>query len=708
YTAQFYNLEAKQSGTYTLVVEDGTGNSNATGNYQIHLVTSLTQSEFGFLDLSGSYAQDTTWGDLDSYRFAANQGDEIYLTVTDINTTGLYPYITLYYPDGRFFTHSGGYDVAGWTALTIPESGNYLFIVEDGTGNSNQIAPYVINYNFPQVAPDPEKPIAIASAPTRVHKIQTINLDGSGSFDPDESPEPLHYQWQLLSAPTGSNVSQVNVDSNNPALADVVSDISGEYRFRLTVDDGLLSDSADALVLVVNRAPVAEAGENRQVGENTHIALDGSASSDADGDLLSYQWRIISLPQNSQAMLSDAQSVTPNLTTDIPGIYILGLIVNDGEDSSLEDQLSIEVLADNIAPVARASYSGDLLVGTAVTLDGSASSDADNGPAALSFQWQFIALPTGSGLKQGDIQSAQSPLASFSPDLAGNYQLQLSVFDGELTDTTLLTMAVADVPVCQLNANAGVDLAVETGNQVQLDGSASLISSACINTEIAWQFVSVPQGSQLSSNDIVNSGELQAGFMPDNAGVYVVSLSLTDGAVSAADSLMVTVTANAIPVADAGSDQQIEQGQTAMLDGSLSYDPDNSPAALSFQWTVLSTPTGSSATIHSPNTATSEFSADLAGIYRLQLSVSDGQDSASDTLTIEVQEPIQQPQLCDIDGDLFIDSRDIRAIMARRNTPASGEDDRADWNADGQINILDARGCVLQCSLPGCASASNN
>lgn len=59
--------------------------------------------------------------------------------------------------------------------------------------------------------------------------------------------------------------------------------------------------------------------------------------------------------------------------------------------------------------------------------------------------------------------------------------------------------------------------------------------------------------------------------------------------------------------------------------------------------------------------------------------------------------------MCDINGDNVVDTTDIMKIFARRNTQANGPDDPADLNGDGVINVLDARGCVLQCTFTNCA-----
>ncbi|WP_373097611.1 PKD domain-containing protein, partial [Zhongshania sp.] len=61
----------------------------------------------------------------------------------------------------------------------------------------------------------------------------------------------------------------------------------------------------------VNNLPIANAGVDQNIVTGAFVTLDGSASSDADGDSLSYLWSISSKPGGSSASLSDNAAAMP-------------------------------------------------------------------------------------------------------------------------------------------------------------------------------------------------------------------------------------------------------------------------------------------------------------------------------------------------------------------------------------------------------------
>jgi len=92
---------------------------------------------------------------------------------------------------------------------------------------------------------------------------------------------------------------------------------------------------------------------------------------------------------------------------------------------------------------------------------------------------------------------------------------------------------------------------------------------------------------------------------------------------------------NQPPVADAGTDQDVDTGSGVTLNGSDSSDPDDGPLPLSYSWVLDTVPADSTATLANANTASPTFTADMDGTYTATLVVNDGaDDSAPDSVTV--------------------------------------------------------------------------
>src|SRR5699024_3904681 len=127
------------------------------------------------------------------------------------------------------------------------------------------------------------------------------------------------------------------------------------------------------------------------------VNLDGTDSSDPDGDNLSYSWAFVSIPDGSTASLVNTSKPGPAFTPDVSGDYVVGLVVNDGSADSTPDHYTITATPSHInsAPVAYAGHDQIVLKSETVILDGSDSSDADSGDT-LSYAWSFVSKPSGS------------------------------------------------------------------------------------------------------------------------------------------------------------------------------------------------------------------------------------------------------------------------------------------------------------------------
>ncbi len=176
---------------------------------------------------------------------------------------------------------------------------------------------------------------------------------------------------------------------------------------------------------VQNSRPVSNAGTDQNIATGSVVTLNGAASSDANGDTLSYQWSLTSTPSGSAAVLSNATSASPTFTADKDGSYIAQLIVNDGKENSAPDTVTIVASTANSAPVANAGTDQNVITSTIVYLDGSSSSDA-NGDS-LSYTWSFISKPAGSA---ATLDNSQAVNPSFIADREGSYVISLVVNDG--------------------------------------------------------------------------------------------------------------------------------------------------------------------------------------------------------------------------------------------------------------------------------------
>lgn len=281
-----------------------------------------------------------------------------------------------------------------------------------------------------------------------------------------------------------------------------------------------------------NSAPTADAGQPQSVYTTATVTLDGGASTDPEGSPLSFHWEIVSAPAGSAAVLSDGAAVRPTFVADVAGDYVFSLSVSDGELGSPTRNVSISASIENLAPVANAGAAQSIATGTVVTLDGSASSDA-NGDT-LAYAWT-LSKPVGSTATLSDPAAAQ-PV--FTADLPGSYVASLVVSDASLSSaasTVTITAAVANAaPV----ANAGPAQNVTRGNTVTLDGSGSSDANGDALT-YAWSMTTRPA---LSTATLSNPTALAPTFTADKIGVYVVQLVVSDGQVSSV-AATVTITA---------------------------------------------------------------------------------------------------------------------------------------------------------------------
>jgi len=112
------------------------------------------------------------------------------------------------------------------------------------------------------------------------------------------------------------------------------------------------------------------------------------------------------------------------------------------------------------------------------------------------------------------------------------------------------------------------------------------------------------------------------------------TISVAPASVNTFDLTLTSSAINQCPMADACSDQSVTVGSVVQLDASCSSDPDGDP--LTYSWSLIERPPGSSATLDNAAAFLTTFTADAPGTYLAQLIASDGVCDSVDTVSVEV------------------------------------------------------------------------
>ena len=305
------------------------------------------------------------------------------------------------------------------------------------------------------------RPPTANAGPDRTAAIgELVTLDGSASTDPDG--QALTYSWSFISRPAGSSAVLAAATSMNPTFS---PDRDGDYVIQLIVSDGTLSSSPDTVQITTrNSPPVAKAGADQRVAVGQAVVLDGTGSTDVDGDILTYSWSVITRPAGSVAEIQNGSQGIAGFTPDMVGTYSIQLIVHDGTDASAPDTLVIETILGNAPPIASAGSDVSAAVGSTVQLDGSGSSDPDSDP--LKYSWSLIGKPPNSS---ATLSGADTSAPTLTIDKPGSYVAQLIVSDGTLGSNpdSVVISTVNSAPVASPSALS----TARWKTTVQLDGS---------------------------------------------------------------------------------------------------------------------------------------------------------------------------------------------------------------------------------------------
>jgi len=475
-------------------------------------------------------------------------------------------------------------------------------------------------------------------------------LSGSGA---DEDGDALTYSW---SQTAGDAVELA--DPTSAFTSFTAPNAAQTLTFQLVVYDGEDNSQPDAVAVFVNTPPVADAGEDQEMLSGDLVELDGSGSSDADSDALTYSWAQIDTG-GAIVIIDDATSATPSFTApDTSQTLTFQLTVNDGKQDSDPDLVTVSVNT-NIRPEADAGLNQEVYTGESVTLHGTGT-DADGD--TLTYTW------TQTGGTNVALSDAAATEPSFTaPEAAGVLVFSLEVSDGkEDSDPDAVQVRVLDPFNATPVANAGPDQEVEASSPVTLAGSGTDADG----NVLTYHWIQV-DGDSVTLSDATDPA---ASFTaPDTAQNLLFELVVSDGSCgSDPDQVRIVVSEtvlNNTPIADAGEDQVAEVNSSVILSGA-GWDPEGD--TLTYQWTQVA---GNEMVLADPKAASTTLTTPAAqGLLVFQLEVSDGSlTSAPDRLEVDVRDSTRNvPPVADAGPDQSVNPGSVVTMAG------SGTDDDED------------------------------
>jgi PKD repeat protein len=383
------------------------------------------------------------------------------------------------------------------TIYDLDESKSYCFVVrafdtegfESENSDENCLESSVISN---------QSPVADAGPDQIVNEGQTVMLNGSNSTDPDD--DIVSYHWTQIGEPA-LNLS--DPDAEQPIFTAPEVGFGGTaLTFELTVIDLNGNQAKDVCIVNVtwqNEPPTANAGADQTVDEGVMVTLDGSSSLDIDDGISTYVWTQIGVPT---VTLSDPTTlmstfIAPDVSPE--GVsFTFHLTVTDAGGLQHTDACIVNITWQNEPPTAVVAPDYLERTGeTLVTLDGSASTDPDDGIA--SYLWTQV---EGDPVSFSNPTSAVTSFTAPATDaLDKNIELRLTVTDhGGLKDT-----ADSSIYVMQNEPPTLSSVSISGSSQINESSGAQYILTAYYSDDSSTEVTGFASWSDNSSYASINS-----------------------------------------------------------------------------------------------------------------------------------------------------------------------------------------------------------
>ena len=389
------------------------------------------------------------------------------------------------------------------TIYDLDESKTYFFVARafDNEGYESENS---LEASLEPGAIIDNPPTANAGPDQTVNEGQAVLLNGSNSTDPDDGIASYH--WVQMDGPV---IALSDPDAEQPAFTAPAVDFGGAaLSFELTVTDYDGNQGKDVCVVNVtgqNEPPRAIAGSDQTVDEGVVVTLDGSLSLDIDDGISSYLWTQIGVPV---VTLSNPASPSPTFIAPNVGSEGVSLTFNltVADVGGLQDTDSciVNVSWQNEPPIAVVAPDYMETTGeTLVTLDGSASTDPDDG--IVSYLWTQV---------EGDPVSLSNPTAAITTfstpkteSFDKNIELKLTVTDRgglkNMADSAIYVMQNEPPTINSVTITGPVQINESTGAEYILTANYSDGNSSEVTNVASWNdnssYASINNGYLIAS-----------------------------------------------------------------------------------------------------------------------------------------------------------------------------------------------------------------
>lgn len=507
----------------------------------------------------------------------------------------------------------------------------------------------------------PVPSIAVTNAAPYEDELVTVSTPGAATAAAaaESSRDMVGYVWDT----DGDWVFETRT---GPSVLDVSWPTAGQRDVRVGARreyDGLIfyAVSRPVTVMVMNAAPVAEAGPALTIAEDEVGRLDGTRSNDTPSDRarLEYEW---SVDGTSMGWGTD-----PNATVSWPeaGPHVAELRVRD--DDGLVGQDAVDITVVNLAPVVHAPADMFAYEDQEVTLRANAT-DTPSDQAGLSYRFD-----PGDGRVSGWLGK---PEHAHTYRSAGLRHGTVEARDGD----GAVGIGAFNVTVVNVHPTATVSVtprALKEGQAMTVQGSVD--DTASDVDGLQWRL-------DLGDGNLTewkHRPVQKVTHSYDRAGTYTVTLWAIDDDGDTASSEQQVVVANVVPQVELTSSTVTLREDGAVRLSALATDTDYDLATVTFTWDL-----GDGAVLGPGDVAEVVHAYPRRGTYQVSVTVRDDDGAeAGATVTVKVENVAPEAAAIAAPGSVLEDATVTLDASGSTDTPSDVANLTYEWDLGGNRRV---------------------